>query len=96
MQKRLIVINSIVSVLMFAFIFYSYAGVSGGDIAIACMNVFFGLFQLLVISVYLRIKKIDFITKVKVQLVIVALQAIEFFVFIVWGYQMNEYIKAIN
>lgn len=77
---------------MFGFIFYSYAGVSGGDIAIISANIMFGLIQLLVNSVYLRIKKSNAIFKI--QLTIIIVQIIELIVFIIYGYQINKWIKG--
>ena len=79
---------------MFGFIFYSYAGESGGDIAIMMFNIFFGLFQILVVEIIGIIYKIKSTRKVIVGICII--QLIELFIFIQWGYTINEWIKSYN
>jgi hypothetical protein len=91
-MKKFAALNILLSLSMFSFIFYSYAGISGGGIAIISANIMFGLIQLLLNSVYLRIKKSNFI--LKIQLTIVIAQIIELIVFIIYNYQINEWIKG--
>ena len=92
MLKIFIIANVSISISMSLFIFYSYAGISGGDIAIISSNIMFGLFQLLTNSIYLRIKKLNF--NIKIQLTIAIMQIIELFIFLVYGYQINIYVKS--
>lgn len=92
MLKRIILINTVISILMFVFIFKSYAGQSGGDLAIIFGNIIFGVFQMLANSIYLRIKTNSNYT-IKVQLAILAIQIIELVFFILFGYQINEWLK---
>jgi len=92
MLNRIILINAVISLLMFAFIFKRYAGQSGGDLAIIFANVIFGVLQLLANSIYLRIKTKSNYT-IRVQLAILAIQSIELVFFIIFGYQVNEWLK---
>jgi len=92
MLKKLIVGNVLLSIFMFTFIFYSYAGISGGDIAIIAGNIIFGLIQLLANSIFLRIKQSNL--TVKIQMTIIIIQVIELLIFLFYGYQINEYIKS--
>lgn len=82
--------NLFISIFMFGFIFYSYAGKSGGDLAIISANIFFGLFQLFVNSIICRIKRIK---PFKIQIFIIACQFIEVIIFLNWGYKLNEFLK---
>jgi hypothetical protein len=91
MLKKLIVINVLISIIGFIFIFYSYAGVSGGDIAIISANIFFGLLQILFISIFT--KKNDNKMKSKIILTVIVVQIVELIIFIKWGYSINESIK---
>lgn len=92
MLLRFTSINVLLSIFMFIFIFYCYAGISGSDIAIISANIIFGLVQLLTNSIYLRIKKSKFTIKVQVTIIIV--QVIELLTFLIYGYQINEYLKS--
>lgn len=91
-MRKVTIINIIVSVVMFAYIFYCYAGVSGGDMAIIVANVFFGLIQLIVNRLYFFIKKDSFSNQV-IKIIIV-IQLIELMIFIYFGYPINETIKS--
>lgn len=93
MLKYSLVINIAISIFMFGFIFYSYAGESGGDIAIVMFNIFFGLFQIIVVGIVGKIYKIK--TNGKVIAAICIIQLIELLIFIEWGYAINEWIKKI-
>lgn len=82
--------NITISITMFCSIFYSCAGVSGGDMAIAAGNIFFGLFQIFAIAVWERI------TKKKATLIIlsiVILRVAELIFFLKYGYEINEWLK---
>lgn len=82
--------NIAVSIAIFCLIFYSYAGVSGGDMAIMLMNIIFGLTHIFAIAVWERI------TKKKANLVIlslVILQIIELIFFLKYGYEINRWLK---
>lgn len=90
---KYIVFNCLLSIVIFALIFYSYAGVSGGDIAIGMFNIMFGVVQILAASVFLRKKKG---TLVNVVLAIIALQVLEMVVLVNVGYDINEWIKHLK
>jgi hypothetical protein len=91
MIKNYTILNILISIFFFIFIFYSYAGVSGGDIAIIMGNFIFGCIQFFSNTIYFYIKKSR--TENRVLWAIFLCQIIETTIFIVWGYQINEYIK---
>jgi multisubunit Na+/H+ antiporter MnhC subunit len=85
-----IITNIVVSVGMFFFIFKSYAGVSGGDIAIVMFNIFFGLFQIAAVAIIAWIYKKS---AGKMLLAIVICQAAELLFFIQLGYELNSILR---
>ena len=91
MLKRWTVINLLISIIMFIFIFYRCVGVSGGDMAIIIFNVMFGLFQILVVATITNryIGK----TNNRIILTIILTQIIELIIFFKWGYSINEFLK---
>jgi len=92
MRNYILILNVIISIGMFILIFYSYAGMSGGDIAIVMLNFFFGIFQLLINFIYFRISKPPLF--IKVLIAIVLIQIIELIIFVNWGYSINSFIKT--
>jgi len=52
MINKWISINAVVSISMFAYIFYSNLGVSGGDMAIMAFNIIFGILQIIMIAIF--------------------------------------------
>lgn len=76
---------------MFIYIFHSYVGVSGGDIAIIFANIIFGLFQILIVATITN--RYGGKTNNAIILVIVILQIIELIIFLKWGYSINEFLK---
>ena len=89
---KYIILNCLLSILIFALIFYSQAGVSGGDIAIGIFNVMFGLLQMLVAFLILRKNKGEASNAL---LAIVAMQVLEIAVLVNFGYGINEWIKSL-
>lgn len=90
MANKWIVINILLSLIVFMYIFYSYAGMSGGDLAILWGNIMFGLLQILSIAIICRIyKKRD----LQIILAVIIIQAIELLFFLNWGYSVNEFLK---
>lgn len=76
---------------MYAFIFYSYAGKSGGDMAIVIVNIMAGLLHILLVTVYFAFRKSKGLSAVI--LAIILSQIAELTIFAVWGYSINEFIK---
>ena len=91
MIKIYTILNILISISFFIFIFYNYAGESGGDIAIIMTNFIFGFVQFFSNAIYFYIKKIR--KENQVLVAIFLCQIIETTIFIVWGYQINEFIK---
>jgi hypothetical protein len=91
MLKKFIIINALISLLAFVFIFYKYIGVSGGDMAIVIFNVMLGMLQLVLNLILLLIKKYSFI--LQVELSILTMQIIEMLIFSQFGYYVNEWVK---
>ena len=91
MSKKGIVINIVVSVIMFTYIFYKCAGMSGGDFAIIIFNVMTGFLQILLSSIVMKL----YFGKInsKILLAIIIMQILELIIFIKWGYSINESIK---
>lgn len=91
MVNRWTVINALISITMFIYIFHSYAGISGGNIAILFANVLFGLFQILIIATITN--RYGGKTNGAIILTIIILQIIELIIFLKWGYSINEFLK---
>ena len=91
MLNRWTVINVLISITMFIYIFHSYAGVSGGDIAIISANILFGLFQILIVATITN----RYFGKINnaIILAIIIMQVIELIIFLKWGYSINEFLK---
>lgn len=87
------IVNILISVFMFCFIFYSHAGVSGGDIAIVALNLMFGLLHIVIMSIFNKFQNRKFGTGL---LTIVICQILQLIIFINWGYSINEFIKSIK
>jgi len=87
MFTKFIPINILISIIAFIFIFYSRVDSTEGGSETILVNIVFGVIQLLVNSVYLRIKEANVIFKV--QFVIIALQIIELIIVLVHGIQIN-------
>ena len=79
---------------MFCYIFLSYVGVSGGDMAIIIANLIFGFIQALVIIAF-SLKRNGKINS-KLILAVFLIQIVELLIFMQWGYAMNEFIKNIK
>jgi hypothetical protein len=88
--KKWMILNLVISVAAFCFIFYSCAGVSGGDIAIGIYIVFSGILQ--AIGILLLTKKAK---AMRSSLLLGLLLTIftELFVLVKWGYAINEWVK---
>lgn len=91
MEKKFIIINVLISLLAFVFIFYKCIGVSGGDMAIVIFNVIFGILQLILNLVILKIKNHSFILEVILSIIVI--QIIEMLIFSQFGYYINEWVK---
>jgi hypothetical protein len=91
MVNKYTVLNILISISFFIFIFYSFAGQSGGDMAIIAMNIIFGFIQFSANTIYLYFKKSN--SKNQILTAIFLCQVLETIIFIVWGYQINEFIK---
>jgi hypothetical protein len=90
MINKWISINALVSISMFAYIFYSNLGVSGGDMAIMAFNIIFGILQIIMIAIFTSR------TNYKKHLIILAviiLQIIELLVFLKWGFSISKYLS---
>ena len=91
MLNKLVLVNIVISVVMFIYIFFCFLGKSGGDMAIIAMNIIFGFFQLLIIAVFPN--KDNSIIKYKIIFAVILIQIIELSVFLKFGYSINEYFK---
>ena len=91
MLNKLVLVNIVISVVMFIYIFFCFLGKSGGDMAIIAMNIIFGFFQILIIAVFPN--KDNSIIKYKIIFAIILIQIIELSVFLKFGYSINEYFK---
>ncbi len=90
--KIWILVNFLISFLMFLYIFKSLVGVSGGDIAMYIYNILFGILQISVVSFLIRKKEDKYNIII---LLIMLFQVIEILILYIWGYQINEYFKTI-
>jgi hypothetical protein len=90
MKNKWIAINALVSISMFAYIFYSNLGVSGGDMAIMAFNIIFGILQIIIIAVFTS-RTND--KKHLIILTVIILQIIELLVFLKWGFSISKYLS---
>lgn len=88
MFAKFIPLNILISVVVFLFIFYSRNDALEGESEIILANIVFGIVQLAINSVYLRIKKSNMIFKV--QFAIITLQIIELIIVLIYGLQINQ------
>lgn len=88
-----IILHCLLSIVIFAFIFYSCAGVSGGDIAVGIFNIIFGAVQLLVTFVFLRKKKRLLSYTL---LAILAMQVLEMVILVYIGEDINRWLKHLK
>ena len=79
-----------VSISMFAYIFYSNLGVSGGDMAIMAFNIIFGILQIIMIAIFTS-RTND--KKHLIILAVIILQIIELLVFLKWGFSISKYLS---
>ena len=86
-----ILINCLISFLMFLFIFYKNVGVSGGDIAIYALNIIFGIVQIITVIILIWKKESKFY---KIILFILLFQIIEIMIMTVWGHSINAFLKS--
>ena len=75
---------------MFAYIFYSNLGVSGGDMAIMAFNIIFGILQIIMIAIFTS-RTND--KKHLIILAVIILQIIELLVFLKWGFSISKYLS---
>ncbi|MBC5835043.1 hypothetical protein G6N05_12050 [Flavobacterium sp. F372] len=90
MINKWISINALVSISMFAYIFYTNLGVSGGDMAIIALNIIFGIFQIIMIAIFTKSTNDK---KHLILLTVVILQIIELLVFLKWGFSISKYLS---
>lgn len=79
-----------VSISMFAYIFYSNLGVSGGDMAIMAFNIIFGILQIIMIAIFTS-RMND--KKHLIIITVIILQIIEMLVFLKWGFSISKYLS---
>jgi hypothetical protein len=75
---------------MFAYIFYSNLGVSGGDMAIMALNIIFGILQIIMIAIFTKSTNDK---KHLILFTVVILQIIELLVFLKWGFSISKYLS---
>ena len=90
MMKKWIIINSLISIIVFAFIFHTNMSKSGGDMAIGAFNVLFGFIQLITI-IGISFKNKSHIIHNTI-LTVLILQIIEMIILLKWGYQIRNYL----
>ena len=89
--NKWILINCLISFLMFSFIFYKNVGVSGGDIAIYALNIIFGIIQVITVIILIWKKENKFY---KIIFFILLFQIIEIMIMSVWGNSLNSFLKS--
>ncbi|OUS11098.1 hypothetical protein A9Q93_11960 [Nonlabens dokdonensis] len=89
--KKWILINCLISFLMFSFIFYKNVGVSGGDIVIYALNIIFGIIQIITVIILIWKKEKKFY---KIILFILLFQIIEIMIMTIWGNSINAFLKS--
>jgi hypothetical protein len=89
--NKWILINFLISFLIFSFIFYNNVGVSGGDIAIYALNIIFGIIQIITVTILIWKKEKKFY---KIILFILLFQIIEIMIMTVWGNNINSVLKS--
>jgi len=89
--SKWILINCLISFLMFSFIFYKNVGVSGGDIAIYALNIIFGIIQIITVIILIWKKENKFY---KIILFILLFQIIEIIIMAMWGNSLNAFFKS--
>ncbi len=87
--NKWILINCLVSFLMFCYIFYSHMSASGGDIAIYALNIIFGILQIIVVSILIWKKENTFF---RIIFFIILLQIIEITIMTIWGYRIRAFL----
>lgn len=90
MVNKWITINALVSIAMFAYIYYSNLGVSGGDMAIMAFNIIFGILQIIMIAIFTS-RMND--KKHLIIITVIILQIIELLVFLKWGFSIRNYLS---
>lgn len=90
MKNKWLVINALISISMFAYIFYSNLGVSGGDMAIVAFNIIFGILQIIMIAIFTS-RTND--KKHLIILTVIILQIIELLVFLAYGFLISKYLS---
>jgi hypothetical protein len=90
MINKWITINALVSITMFAYIYYSNLGVSGGDMAIMAFNIIFGILQIIMIAIFTS-RMND--KKHLIIITVIILQIIELLVFLKWGFFIRNYLS---
>ena len=89
--NKWVLINCLISFLMFSFIFYKNIGVSGGDIAIYALNIIFGIIQIITVITIIWKKENTFY---KIILFILLFQIIEIIIMMIWGNSINVFFKS--
>lgn len=90
-MKRAVMVNGIVSAVIFVLMFYAYAGKSGGDIAILASTILLGLVHIAVAAVYNSIAKKRNVSAIL--LVIITMLALEITVLQVVGLEINNWLR---
>ena len=89
--NKWILINCLISFLIFSFIFYKNVGVSGGDIAIYALNIIFGIIQVITVIILIWKKENKYY---KIILFILLFQIIEILIMTLWGNSLNALLKS--
>lgn len=90
-MKRAVMVNGIISVVIFAMTFYSFAGKSGGDIAILGFTILLGLAHIAISALYNGITKKRNV--LAIVLVIIAMLALEITLLQVVGLEINRWLR---
>lgn len=91
MLKKWLTLNLLISLTVFFVLFFSFSGVSGGDMAIFIFNIFFGL-TLIVFNGFLLRKKEDNLD-LKIIAFIFLINVLELIILSKWGSDINNFLR---
>lgn len=89
--QKIIIAQIAISFTAFALLFYSYAGESGGDMAIIMFNLIAGILQMVFVSIYFTIRKANVLSPAIAAIILS--QVTELTIFAQWGHPINDLIK---
>ncbi|KOS07863.1 hypothetical protein AM493_18720 [Flavobacterium akiainvivens] len=86
-----VIVNIIISIIIFALVFYSQAGVSGGDMAILLFTVMAGLVHITIAALYNKTAKKRQV--LPIVMAIIAMLVLELITVQLFGLEINRWLK---